>query len=84
MFVCTVPNEESYIIHSNYHFREMFEYRVHTQLESDSRSKSKNMNKEEVEIHEIMPACMQKDHQLAVRTGMGTELYGHGGGPYYF
>ena len=78
MFVCTVPNEESYIIHSNYHFREMFEFRVHTQLES------KSTNKEEVEIHEIMPACMQKDHQLAVRTGMGGELYGHGGGPYYF
>ena len=73
-----MPNEESYIIHSNYHFREMFEFRVHTQLES------KSTNKEEVEIHEIMPACMQKDHQLAVRTGMGTELYGHGGGPYYF
>ena len=78
MFVCTVPNEESYIIHSNYHFREMFEFRVHTQLES------KSTNKEEVEIHEIMPVCMQKDHQLAVRTGMGGELYGHGGGPYYF
>ena len=75
MFVCTVPNEESYIIHSNYRFREMLEL-----LGSESKSKSQ----EEVEIHEIMPACMQKDHQLAVRTGIGAELYGHGGDPYYF